>query len=214
MNREPEQPPIPDDPLPRIILFLKAPWPGRVKTRLASELGNKAAVAIYRELVERQVAALPAGWPVEIRFDPAEARDEMISWLGAQFRFRSQAPGDLGQRMSEAVRQAFSEGETTVLCVGADCPDLGPEEFAQARNDLGDGADLVFGPARDGGYYLLGLRHHCPEIFDRIRWSSPQTLDVSLQRAREAGRIVTLLTEKSDIDFAEDWARHRRHPLA
>jgi len=197
---------------PRLVLFLKAPREGKVKTRLAEALGNARAVGIYRALVERQVRALPPGWPAEVCFDPPDAGPEMRDWLGDRFSFRAQVAGTLGDRMAHAVRAAFAEGEHSVICIGADCPELGMAELVEAERKLTAGHDLVFGPARDGGYYLLGMRSGCPEVFERIPWSSPDTLAVSLERARAAGRSLALLGEKGDIDFAEDWAEYLKRP--
>jgi len=191
--------------VPRILLFLKAPRPGRVKTRLAATVGGERAVEIYRTLVERQLAALPAGWQVEIRFDPEDAGPEMAEWLGEGFTYRPQVPGDLGDRMIQALRTAFSEGDAPVFCVGADCPELVSGDFEEARGQLENGADLVFGPATDGGYYLLGLSRFCPEVFEKIPWRSPETLKQSLSRSAEHGRRVGLLEEKSDVDEWADW---------
>ncbi len=190
---------------PRILLFLKAPRAGRVKTRLAASVGDKRAVDIYRQLVERQLASLPEGWPVEIRYDPADAGPEMMEWLGGDFVFRPQQPGDLGARMSCAVREAFSERDAPVFCIGADCPDLGVRDFLAARRRLEAGNDLVFGPAEDGGYYLLGMSLYCPEVFENVSWSSADTLAQSLDRARHHDRRVALLDTKLDVDELSDW---------
>ncbi len=199
---------------PRIILFLKAPRRGGVKTRLAKVFGNERALRIYRALAEQQVRALPSGWPAEICFDPPDAGQEMRDWLGGRFSYRAQVGGDLGDRMANAVQSAFEEGESSVLCIGADCPGLGLTELMEAERMLNGKNDLVFGPARDGGYYLLGMKGYYPEVFAEIPWSASNTLEVSLDRARSAGRHISFLKEKVDIDVAEDWLEYLNAPQA
>lgn len=191
--------------LPRIILFLKAPREGWVKTRLAASVGSEQAVRIYRYLVERQLANLPAGWPVEIRYTPSDAEPEMREWIGNGPIFRPQSEGDLGDRMGSAVAEAFSTGAGPVVCIGADCPDLGAADFLEVRERFLRGADLVFGPAADGGYYLLGLNAYCPEVFTDISWSTSDTLTDSLEKARKESRKVELLDTQRDVDNLEDW---------
>lgn len=196
-------------PAPRVLVFLKAPRPGTVKTRLAGAYGAEGAARIYRLLAGRQMAAFPDGWPVEVLYAPADARAEMEEWLGDRARLRPQAGGDLGERLERAVAAAFAEGAGPVVCVGADCPDLGAEDFERAAALLAGGADLVFGPAEDGGYYLVALARECPEIFRGVSWGGSRTLAQSLRRAGEAGRRVALLGEKADVDLPADWERVR-----
>ena len=189
----------------RILLFLKAPWAGFVKTRIGRTAGHEEALRVYRWLVERQLKALPDFAKVEIHFAPENAATEMKEWLGNEFFYYPQCEGDLGDRMREAVKSAFSRGRGPVICIGADCPTLMSQDICDAISFLKNGADLVFGPTHDGGYYLLGLKGFQPEIFRQIPWSSEQTLEVSLERAGEAGLNVELLSRKSDIDEASDW---------
>ena len=194
-------------PPPRILAFLKAPRPGSVKTRLAAAYGAEEAARIYRQLVARQLEALPKGWPVEIHFAPRDGGPEVVRWLGLGFYYVGQAEGDLGERLGTGVGIAFAKGAGSVVCIGGDCPDLGADDFIRARTLLEAGHDLVFGPATDGGYYLVAMRKPCPEIFEGVPWSSDRTFEVSLAKARAAGRRIALLDPKSDIDEPEDWER-------
>jgi hypothetical protein len=207
----------------RVLLFLKAPRPGTVKTRLAADLGADAACAIYRRLAERQLAILVRGeFAVEIHYAPADPASgaELRAWLGdAPAAYVPQAPGDLGARLDHAVAHAFARGARRVALIGADCPALDAARVAQAFSRLasgmtdapGDPADSVFGPATDGGYYLLGLAAPQPELFRDIPWSTPDTLRVSLTRATAAGLRVALLAAEEDVD---DLASYRRALLA
>lgn len=187
-------------------LYLKAPRPGTVKTRLASTIGESRAAAVYRQLVERQLYALPRGWSLEVHFAPADAEEELREWLG-NLEFVPQADGDLGERLSRGVAEAFQRGVELVFCIGADCPGLKAVHFQQAREFLETGADAVFGPAEDGGYYLLGQKRHHPCLFTDIPWSTDQTLRASLGNAKENGLRTARLPKLYDVDGEADWRR-------
>ncbi len=192
---------------PLVLLFLKAPDPGRVKTRLAKDVGNDLAVAVYRKLVERQLRQIPDAWHTRIVHDPPDALARFQDWLGADRDYEAQCDGDLGDRLKAAVQQAFAGGADTVFCIGADCPSLDAHSFVAALETLQGNADLVFAPAEDGGYVLLGLKKPIPEIFEDIPWSQPDTLEVSRSRAEQLGHRVGLLPPHIDIDTLADLER-------
>lgn len=196
-----------DKPPPTVLLFLKAPAPGAVKTRLANRIGISAATGVYRFLVESQIRRIPPGWNLEVHFTPESARREMEEWLGECAGFYPQVEGDLGARLEAATRAAFQRSATRVFCIGADCPFLNPPLFREALDILEGAHDLVFGPADDGGYYLLGLKHPAPFLFSNIPWSSPNTLEASLAAARNAGLTTERLPRFFDIDTREDLNR-------
>ncbi|MCC5847275.1 MAG: TIGR04282 family arsenosugar biosynthesis glycosyltransferase [Verrucomicrobia bacterium] len=192
---------------PVVLLFVKAPDPGRVKTRLAKDLGNEAAVAVYRQLVERQLQQIPKAWHTRIVYDPPEALKRFQAWLGADRDYEAQCEGDLGARLQTAVHGAFAEGTERVFCIGADCPSLNVETFETALQTLQGETDLVFAPAEDGGYVLLGLNKEIPAIFEGIPWSQPDTLKVSQAQAEQNGYRVALLPPHFDIDTRADLER-------
>ena len=192
-----------------IILMARAPELGRVKTRLASEMGDDQALAIYRELGEGIAAALrKAGPRVVVSYTPASAEQLTRDWLGDDLRYEPQAAGDLGARMAAAVAARFAGGADRVVVVGSDCPTMSPETIRSAFAALAD-ADVVLGPAQDGGYYLIGISAAQDTLFRDVPWSSHDVLRISLERAREAGLRVTLLPEMRDIDTAADWRSYR-----
>jgi len=197
----------PEEVAPTVLLFLKAPRTGAVKTRLAASIGAQAALRIYRSLAEGQLERLPTGWPTEIHFTPSNGLQNMRRWLGVDRSYKPQAHGDLGERLSVAVEQAFAAGATSVLCIGADCPALDADHLKQAAQALASGADIVFGPANDGGYYLVGLNRPETAIFKNIPWSAENTLGVSLQTADQLGLGVQLLEPLHDVDTIEDLHR-------
>ena len=197
-----------------LAVFLKHPQPGRVKTRLAAELGAVRAAEIYRELAEATLRQLP--WEmadVWLCFDPPEQREAVQAWLvpllpsGACVQWHPQVAGDLGRRMNAVMDAAFALPDTATLTfIGTDCPVLRWPAPVITQQMAEENLDAVFGPAHDGGYYLLALRRPCPELFADIPWSTPQTLSASLAAAARAGRRVRVLEQElRDIDTAEDY---------
>lgn len=189
-------------------MFARAPELGRVKTRLASELGAARALAIYRELTERVVRATQQSADcVVIAYAPSDAGRAMHAWLGGAPEYAPQGDGDLGDRMQHAFTSRLALGAQRVVLIGTDCPTITADTVAAAYAAL-DEADVVFGPALDGGYYLIGAREVHDVLFRAVPWSSARTLAVSLDRAHEAGLRVALLPPMRDIDTAADWRAH------
>jgi len=191
-----------------VVIFARAPDLGKVKTRLAAELGEREALAIYTSLAEntvRVVAMLPQCDRV-VAYTPKDAYIRMRDWLGDGFSYEAQCDGDLGARMAHAFRSRFDENAESVLLIGTDAPGIDSsvlvEGFAALSHD-----DVVFGPALDGGYYAVGLRAPHAVLFENISWSETDTLSRSIAAARGAGLSVHLLPELSDIDTARDWRR-------
>lgn len=196
-----------------ICLFLKAPHPGLVKTRLARDIGFPRATAIYRALVERQIKAVPPEWPVVVYFSPSEAEPEMSVWLGhlrpAGLLFHPQCEGDLGARLAGAVESEFTRGATRIFLLGGDCPTLNASDLIDAHACLAS-HDLVFGPATDGGYVLFGLKAHHPSLFKKIAWSTSQVLTQTLTAAKKLGLTVKLMPPHEDIDDLASLNRQAR----
>lgn len=189
-----------------LVVFARAPELGRVKTRLAAELGLPGALAAYRRLAEHVIAAVKGGerYSLTVAYTPAEAKWEMRRWLGSSVSLTAQSEGSLGNRMGHAIADALANGAKRVVVIGTDCPDVSAAMVGEAFARLAD-ADIVLGPATDGGYYLIGMSRLHPSVFDGVPWSTPETLRVTLERAREAGLSVALLDERRDIDTADDW---------
>ncbi len=195
-----------------LLVFLKAPRPGRVKTRLAAGLhpdGPARAAAIYRRLAETTVAETRvlarAGVRVVLQVEPGDALAEVGAWLGDDPILAAQAPGDLGSRMATAMGDAFAAGAARVVIIGTDCPGLRATHAALAFRAL-DEADLVIGPARDGGYWLVGARDGVPPLFTGVPWSTPEVFAATRALASEAGLTVALLETLGDVDTVDDLA--------
>jgi rSAM/selenodomain-associated transferase 1 len=189
-------------PEPRIIIFVKAPRPGFVKTRLAAAIGNEAACGAYRQLAETVVANLAPLPHTELRFTPDDAENEIAHWLSDDWTARPQGEGDLGERM----HRAFIEAKGPAIIIGSDCPQVELSDLRTAAKTL-QARDAVIGPATDGGYWLIALNAPCPALFENIKWSTSDVLPKTLEKANEAGLSVQLLRELTDVDTGEDWQR-------
>ena len=196
----------------RLILFTRYPEPGTTKTRLIPVLGPEGAAEFQRRLTERaaQVAVAARtrrGLSLEIRHSGGSPTG-MRQWLGEEFSYRPQGPGDLGTRMGACFRAAFEEGAERAVLIGADIPALSPAILTQAFDGL-DCCDLVFGPAADGGYYLIGataagFRRSTAFLGSGITWGAPDVLARTLRRVRDAHLTCTLLETLADIDGPAD----------
>ena len=192
-----------------VILFTRAPIVGQVKTRLAADVGDTEALAVHRDLGARALAAAQgvAACEVTVAFTPAGALEAVRNWLG-DAALQAQSDGDLGARMHAAITARFAAGARQVVVIGSDCPALDAGGITAAFDAL-DAADVVFGPATDGGYYLVGLVRPCGPLFAGVPWSAPDTLARSLDRAHALGLRVALLPPLDDVDTAADLARWR-----
>ena len=194
-----------------ILLFVKHPEPGKVKTRLAATLGAEMAADIYRRLVAAVIAALPDGDDLIVVFDPPEKRAEVAEWLGSLLAgrhadFAPQAARGLGGRLEQAFAEAFARGFEKVAVIGSDCIELNPAVFSETWEAL-ETHGAVLGPSIDGGYYLLALRQPCAALFRGIAWSTDAVRAQTLAHARAAGLAVHELAALPDIDTETDWRR-------
>jgi rSAM/selenodomain-associated transferase 1 len=189
-----------------ILVFVRAPRAGQVKTRLAAEIGAEPALRVYRRLAEHAVGearALGSGVEVRVHFTPAGAEGEVRRWLGAGAAYLPQAEAELGGRMAAAFEAAFAPGHGRVVIIGSDLPELSAAVLRDAFAAL-DHHPAVLGPARDGGYYLLGLRRMIPEIFHSIAWSTGEVFRATMERFAALGITPALLPVLADVDVAAD----------
>ncbi len=189
----------------QVAVLAKAPIEGRAKTRLASQVGPERALAAYRAVGELVVGRVALEVPVCVWFDPPGAEADMRSWLGEDLEFRPQPRGDLGRRIAYAFDRHFSEGAERVLAIGADAPGVDATTIRSAVRGL-DVADVVLGPAFDGGYYLIGLRAPCPELFRSVPWSTADVLRITLETCEKRHLRTCQLEPLRDLDGAADLA--------
>ncbi|MES2569882.1 MAG: TIGR04282 family arsenosugar biosynthesis glycosyltransferase [Verrucomicrobiota bacterium] len=197
-----------------ILIFVKYPEPGRVKTRLAATLGPVEATAIYRALVAEVCGRLPASDSLVVLFDPSEREMEVREWIGEYLppertvQFWPQGEGDLGARLTRAFESAFTHGFHKVAVIGSDCVEMDAAIFSEAWEAL-ETLEGAIGPTEDGGYYLMALRHPAPLLFSGIEWSTEAVFQQTLQRAAEAGMHFHQLPRLRDVDTEEDWRQLR-----
>ena len=178
------------------------PLPGHVKTRLARVLGERAACELYRAFVLDLAARLRTlPYPLTWAYWPPDAP---FASLVPGSACRPQRGRDLGERLRWAIDEALAARPAPVLVVGADCPHLPLEVVDEAAGALAAGADVVLGPAEDGGYYLVGIRRPIPELLSDIAWGTPAVLEQTLAHAASLGLRSRLLPPSFDIDRPED----------
>lgn len=189
-----------------VLLFAKWPEPGRVKTRLAADIGDEAALGFYRCFVEDIVRGLTQhGIPIVCCYHPSDTGPAFREWLGADLNYVPQQGLDIGQRLHHAFHTVFQQGKTKMVALGSDSPDLPMAYVLQAFKALEE-KDVVIGPCADGGYYLVGFSHsgYLPAAFTGIAWSSDrvfaQTKAVLLQHQRR----IHILPAWFDVDTRAD----------
>ncbi len=185
---------------PVILVFAKAPVPGRVKTRLQPVLSAEAAAALHCSFVG-DVLERVKGFKPEV--DVILYLDHDTDVFGDVPR-RLQRGGDLGAKMWNAAAEQFATGRAQVLLIGTDSPDLPASHLRQL---LASEADVAFGPAEDGGYYAVMFRKLPPGLFDGVRWSSEHALADSIAAAERCGLRVGLGDKWYDIDEPADLER-------
>jgi uncharacterized protein len=189
-----------------LIIFVKNPVLGKVKTRLAKTLGDQKALEIYLELLSfthKVTSGLDCGKFVFY----ADHVDQDDIWQNGGYIKKPQSGKDLGERMQNAFQSVFEEGHDKALIIGSDCAEITTEIIQEAFAHL-EQKDVVVGPAKDGGYYLLGLKAMQGSLFQNMPWSSSEVLDLTLRKTNESGLTFSLLPELSDIDEEKDLPAH------
>lgn len=209
-----------------LLIFLKEPIPGKVKTRLASTVGDEMAVRIYKSLVSVLLEQLKWIKDTHYRFcfSPQDAEEAMLHWIlpelehrleedgsvrpltpeAASVDFKSQCAGGLGERLEDAFQTGFNEGYEEVSAIGTDCPYLSAR-WIETAHLVGRKNDLVLGPVHDGGYCFISLKSFTPVPFRDIPWSAAETLSSTVTAIENANLSHMLLPTLSDIDHESDW---------
>jgi len=202
-----------------LVVFLKAPVAGKVKTRLAENIGKEAALKAYRLVAEHVVDSVrkqgvregKQQYDTILFVDEDEGRNDVIEWLGGEVRV--QQGNDLGERLLNSFKECFTAYKHVVI-IGSDAPFVGPlidDAFKALKSH-----SLVIGPAFDGGYYLIGLARSASrwrEVFADVAWSKSSVFNDTLENAQEAGIEAHLLSEMHDMDTLSDMrAIERAYP--
>lgn len=190
-----------------LCLFTRTPRPGACKTRLIPDLGADGACAAHIELVEGQLRRLDKmGVTKSLWITDMSA---FVQNWAKQFDYElhEQVGADLGARMGFAFTDEFARGAERVVLIGGDCPDIDARYIDEAFNALLT-HDLVLGPAKDGGYGLIGLQCETPALFGGVAWGTDKVLAETLEISRQAGLSTMLLPEIWDVDTIPDWNRY------
>ena len=190
----------------RLIVFTRYPEPGKTKTRLIPALGVLGAAELQVRLIRSTLAkarqfAGGRGTDLEVCYCGG-GREMMRRWLGSGVRLEAQVAGDLGRRMGRAIERAIEDGCQGVVLIGTDVPDFGDEHLRQGFEAL-ENHDMVLGPVRDGGYWLIGMRR-AADVFSGMNWGRPDVLKRTVERAEGLGLSCAQLETLADVDRPDD----------
>ena len=186
-----------------LLIFIRNPQLGKVKTRLARTLGDTEALRIYQILLEKtREAALGCNATRYLFY--SDFMDEKDAWLSNAFQKKIQHSGDLGERMEAAFQEAFEADASKAVIIGSDCPQLTGELLQQAF-ELLDSADFVLGPVPDGGYYLIGMKDLEASVFHNMEWSTETVREETIEKILAVGKTYALMPLLFDVDTEEDW---------
>lgn len=185
-----------------LLTVVKFPEPGKVKTRLAAEIGDELAAEVYRYFIAQTFACVKSVTEARpfVAFTPKEKAAEFQRLFpGGQHWFAQINSPDFGVRLRHAMQTVLQQNYQRVITIGSDSPSLPPAYLKEAAEALTT-HDLVLGPAEDGGYYLMGLKSAPAELFEGIAWSTEKVLQQTLAAAQRLGLRVHLLPEWYDVD--------------
>ena len=190
-----------------LLIFVKNPREGRVKTRLAATIGDSRAVEIYKELlaITKSVAD---GVEANRQVWYSDFIDEDDLWSHGDYEKHLQQGKGLGKRMKEAFRKAFESEKQKVVIIGSDCAELTSDTIHQAYHLLEE-EEVVVGPSQDGGYYLLGMSSFYPQLFEQKDWSTSSVCSQTISQLKAEGIPYRLLPERNDIDTELDLQQSR-----
>jgi len=192
-----------------LIVFLRFPEKGKVKTRIASSLGEDAALAIYKELTDITLG-LVSDLNAQVYLFYEGGMPEK-SQRNPSFQYLDQAHGNLGDKMLDAFDVVLQK-HAKVIIIGSDCPQLSTPDIHEGFLML-DAYDVVIGPGEDGGYYLLGCREIIHNMFKDIAWSTSSVLEKTIRIIEGYGKKYFLLRTLNDIDEEKDWASFKKAQL-
>ena len=183
-----------------LIIFTKNPELGKCKTRLAKSIGDISALEVYKKLLQQTAKVTQDLSADKVVFNNTEPIDQ-DDFSSTYFSKKTQRGDDLGEKMSNAFQEAFQNNYEKIVIIGSDLYDLQTRDIDEAFLQLTHN-DYVIGPAKDGGYYLLGMKKFTPEVFQEINWSTATVLKETLHILKN--KKVALLTQKNDIDTIDD----------
>ncbi len=186
----------------KLIIFLKNPELGKVKTRLAQQVGEEDALAIYFTLI-RNTREVTDQVPQDKAVYYSRYVDREDHWDNDRYSKHLQQGENVGERMLRAISEVLNDGYRKAVLIGTDIYGLRPDIIERAFAIL-DEKDVAIGPARDGGYYLIGLKQAIPSLFDLKYWSNPNVFSETVKRIEAAGLTYAKTELLKDIDEADD----------
>lgn len=194
-----------------LLVFVKYPEPGKVKTRLTPLLTSQQAADLYQAMMLDSLEAYQSlDIVVRPQIEPPSRREDFVKLFPWPLDLDDQSPGDLGARMAAAFKAAFDAGAEKAVVIGTDHPSLPLNRIQKAFGALGDPKKIVAGPADDGGYYLLGMSRPHQALFEGIPWSGPEVLATTRKKAQNKGLNLMELDAWYDVDVAADLDRLRK----
>jgi len=191
-------------------LLAKYPETGKVKTRLARQIGKEGAAGIYRVIAERIFRNTSPDKDSDfgrmLFYSPPGDKGRFESWVPC-VELLPQRGRDVGEIMANALKDLFDRGASSAVITGVDIPDLNRTIISDAFLEL-EHADVVIGPAEDGGYYLIGMKAEYPAIFQGISWSTGDVFDETVRTIKRMGLSYSTVKTLSDVDRIEDIIRH------
>ena len=186
-----------------LIIFVKNPELGKVKTRLAKTMGDDAALDVYIQLLKHTSIVAKECQAQGLVFFSSTLPSNDPHWPKDHFQYFLQNDGNLGDRIQAAFKMAFEHFEKVII-VGSDCPGINEELIHQADKVLEEN-NAVIGPAEDGGYYLLGLKKFHSSLFENITWSEETVFEETIAAIQKLEWKYEILETLSDVDYEEDW---------
>jgi len=191
-----------------ILLFVKYPNKGEVKTRLAKSIGDSKAVSLYKYFLDEILLTLRGvSAAIWICYYPEKSAADMVGWLGDNYYYVPQIGQDLGERLQHCFKMSIEKGFQKTIVLASDIPEISEEIINNAFNSLDDN-DVVIGPSYDGGYYLLGFREqsYVTGIFDDIVWSTNRVFKETLIKMESYNLKYSVLKKVADIDTIDDYS--------
>ena len=185
-----------------LIIFIKNPVKGKVKTRLAATIGDDMALEIYKKLLKHTLDIVEHVAVDKFLFF-SDTIEESIGFVNTPVYKVIQSGNNLGDKMSNAFERLFKNKYKRIIIIGTDCPGITANILEEAFSKLND-KDVVIGPAVDGGYYLIGVNQEQSNLFDNIEWSTSAVLNSTIGRCKKNNLSYTLLEELSDVDEEKD----------
>ena len=187
-----------------LIIFVRSPKLGKVKTRLAKEVGDQRALDIYKQLLAHTREQSIKVDAIRLLF----YSDEIVhdEWSEDQFKKSLQVNGDLGDKMLAAFKEALMSCNQAII-IGSDCPQLNSSIIDEAFDKL-ENQDIVIGPTYDGGYYLIGMKKIHKDLFLDMTWSTSEVCAETISRISARDLSYSLMPVLSDVDYKEDWDKH------